>query len=192
MNKFYELLKENTLLYFKKLAEDKRLAIVKEISGGDFDENGEETPVEYIENTDGESLWEDLHNTVLSYALYDILMGVLKDAWCQTYEDCDYDFIDELMEDVATRMLDHDEPESYFSYVMDNGCASGVVPMFIYNSDCEDFYIKHIDDLEDYKQTMEDNLGEPISSKKGLPHHTFICWLCYEEFVYNLNGILFD
>lgn len=191
MKKFYELLKEHTLLYLEELTEDKRLAIVKEISKGDFDENGKETPIEYIENTDAESLWKDLHNDILSYALYDILIEMLKDVWHQTYN-YSYLFMEEFIQDIATRMLDYDEPESYFSYVLNNGCKSGIVPMFIYNDDCKKFYIKHIDAMEDFKQNIEKELGEYIYNEDRLPHPTFICWLCYEEFIYRLNDILFN
>ena len=76
--------------------------------------------------------------------------------------------------------------KSYLNDLQKAGCQSGMVSEFIYNSDCKDFYIKHIDELEQIKEDLEDNLGESIQNKNGLPHYTFMCWLCFEEYCYDL------
>ena len=72
------------------------------------------------------------------------------------------------------------------------GCISGIIGEFIYNSDCKDFYINHIDDLEEFKNNLEDNLGEKIQNRHDLPHYTFIVWLCFEEFAYDLYNTIFE
>ena len=76
--------------------------------------------------------------------------------------------------------------KSYLTDLQKAGCQSGMVSEFIYNSDCKDFYIKYIDELEQIKEDLEDSLGEPIQNKNSLPHYTFMCWLCFEEYCYTL------
>ena len=76
--------------------------------------------------------------------------------------------------------------KSYLNDLQKAGCQSGMVSEFIYNSDCKDFYIKYIDELEQIKEDLEDSLGEPIQNKNSLPHYTFMCWLCFEEYCYTL------
>lgn len=72
------------------------------------------------------------------------------------------------------------------------GCQTGMISEFIYNSDCKIFYIKHIDDLEEMKKELEENFGEPIANRNSLPHYTFMCWLCFEEYCYDLYRTLFE
>ena len=82
--------------------------------------------------------------------------------------------------------------KSYLENLQRGGCQSGMVNEFIYHSDCKEFYIEHIDELEDMKEDLEDNIGEPIKNSQSLPHYTFICWLCFEEYCYDLYRTLFD
>lgn len=83
------------------------------------------------------------------------------------------------------------EKLSSFLDDMRHGCQSGMIGDFIYNSDCKDFYIAHIDDLEEMKEDMEDQMGDIKNSQK-LPHYTFMCWLCFEEYCYDLQRTIFD
>lgn len=82
--------------------------------------------------------------------------------------------------------------KSYLEDLQKGGCQSGFVREFIYNADCKTFYIEHLDELEDMKQDLEDNIGEPTKNRQALPHYTFICWLCFEEYCYDLYSVLFD
>lgn len=82
--------------------------------------------------------------------------------------------------------------QSFFNDMQRGGCQSGMIGEFIYHSDCKGFYIKHIDDLEDMKQELEDGLGEPIANRQSLPHYTFMCWLCFEEYCYDLYRTIFE
>lgn len=75
---------------------------------------------------------------------------------------------------------------------MTHGCQSGMIRDFIYNSDCKKFYIKHIDELEEMKADLENSIRAPIENKQQLPHYTFMCWLCFEEYCYNLDNIIFN
>ena len=82
--------------------------------------------------------------------------------------------------------------KSYLQDLQKGGCISGMVNEFIYNSDCKEFYIKHIDDLEEIKTDLEDSIGESIKNRHELPHYTFVCWVAFEEYCYNLYNIIFE
>lgn len=88
----------------------------------------------------------------------------------------------------------HTTDEEFKGWVEDvtvGGCISGIVGEFIYHSDCKEFYIKHIDELEDMKKELEDEMG-PINNRHELPHYTFVVWLCFEEYCHDLfNKTLF-
>jgi hypothetical protein len=76
--------------------------------------------------------------------------------------------------------------KSFLEDIQQGGCISGMIGDFIYNSDCKDFYINHIDELEEMKQDFEDEIGGQIENKNKLPHYTFVVWLCFEEYCNNL------
>lgn len=114
------------------------------------------------------------------------LKGLFKQAYTEKY-----DFVDELIEDMAGNAEDYDTPHGFFHDLSYGGCASGMIGMFIYHSDCKEFYIEHIDDLEAFVEDLEEGLGEAIKNKDRQPHYTFICWLCYEELAYNIARTLY-
>lgn len=82
--------------------------------------------------------------------------------------------------------------KSFFEDLQYGGCISGLIGEFIYHYDCKQFYIKHIDALEDYKTELEEQLGEPIANRHSAPHYTFMCWLCFEEYCHELYNNLFE
>lgn len=114
----------------------------------------------------------------------------LKGMYQQAYTGS-YDFVEELIEDMADHSDGYDYPSWFFDDLAKGGCASGMVGMFIYNSDCKKFYIDHIDDMEEFVEDLEEELGEPIRNNKSIPHYTFVCWLCYEELAYSIVRTLF-
>ena len=85
-----------------------------------------------------------------------------------------------------------DKLKSFFEDIQRGGCQSGIIGKFIYHSDCKNFYIAHIDDLEEFKTEMEEQMGEPIKNRLELPHYTFLCWLCFEEYCYDLYNTIFE
>lgn len=93
----------------------------------------------------------------------------------------DYDFAEELLEDMSEECDCYANPIDFFQDLQQGGCGSGMIGMFIYNTDCKKFYIDHIDSMENFVEEFEDELGCPIKNENRLPHYTFICWLCYEE-----------
>ena len=84
-----------------------------------------------------------------------------------------------------------DQLKSFFEDLQKGGCISGMISEFIYHSDCKVFYTAHIDDLEGMKSELEDDLGEPIKNRYNTKHYTFVCWLCFEEYCYDLYRTIF-
>ncbi|MEO6175357.1 MAG: hypothetical protein ABIP27_09430 [Flavobacterium circumlabens] len=82
--------------------------------------------------------------------------------------------------------------KSFLEDLQKSGCISGMIGEFIYHNDCKVFYIKHLEDLENIKNDLEDSYAEPIANRYKSPHYTFMCWLCFEEYCYNIYSNVFD
>lgn len=114
------------------------------------------------------------------------LIGMFKQAYTKKY-----DFVDELIEDMAGHACNYCTPHGFFHDLSYGGCSSGMIGMFICHSDCKRFYINHIDDLEAFVEDLEEELGERIPNKDHQPHYTFVCWLCYEELAYDIARTIY-
>lgn len=87
-----------------------------------------------------------------------------------------------LKGDVARSILDagdDNEIKSYISDVLQHGCVSGTVSGLIYYTDTREFFVSHMDEIEDLKEEMEDSLGEPLNI--GTPIYNWLAWFGYEE-----------
>lgn len=82
--------------------------------------------------------------------------------------------------------------KSFLEDLQNGGCVSGMISDFIYHSDCKAFYIEHIDDLQDIRKELEDAFGAPIENRFDSPHYTFMCWLCFEEYCYDIYTNSFE
>jgi len=82
--------------------------------------------------------------------------------------------------------------KSFCEDLQQGGCISGMIGDFVYNKDCKDFYIEHLDEMEQLKTDLEENYGEPIKNRHGVPHYTFMCWLSFEEYCYDLYNNIFE
>ena len=82
--------------------------------------------------------------------------------------------------------------KSFFLDLQQGGCVSGMISEFIYHADCKAFYIEHIDDLENIRTELEEAVGEAIENRFQAPHYTFVCWLCFEEYCFDLYSRLFE
>ncbi|GIQ57844.1 hypothetical protein Flavo103_09800 [Flavobacterium collinsii] len=82
--------------------------------------------------------------------------------------------------------------KSYLEDLQRGGCMSGMVSEFIYNTDCKKFYVEHLDDLENIREELEDSLGESVKNTHRLPHYTFMCWLCFEEYCFDIYRSVFE
>lgn len=104
-----------------------------------------------------------------------------------------YDFAKELITDMSAHCGGYNNVIGFFDDLSYGGCASGMVGMFIYNSDCKKFYIDHIDSMEEYLEDLEEELGEPIPKSKDVPYrYVWLCWLCYEELAYSIARELWE
>lgn len=103
-----------------------------------------------------------------------------------------YDFAEELIEDMAYYCDGYSTPEGFFQDLQHGGCASGMVGMFIYHSDCKKFYIKHIDDMEAFMEDWEEEIGESCKNSQKLPHYTWLCWFCYEKLALKIARQLWE
>ena len=120
--------------------------------------------------------------------------GFLTDMFKKVGEDYikNYDFAEDLLKDMAEECDGYTNPTDFFQDLQQGGCGSGMVGMFIYNTDCKRFYIDHIDSMEDFVEEFEDELGSPVKNEAKLPHYTFICWVCYEELAFRIANELWD
>lgn len=116
---------------------------------------------------------------------------LLASLFMQAVYNRDLSYVQEFCEDMAIHAQDYVTPEGFFKDLAYGGCQSGMIGMLIYNSDCKKIYIENIDDMEDTKAALEDEMGEPIRNTDKLPHYTFLCWLCYEELAHQIE-IIFE
>lgn len=111
-----------------------------------------------------------------------------------------FDLDNDLVHDFNQIILGHTQNygkdkaalKSFFEDLQYGGCISGLIGEFIYHNDCKEFYIKHIDALEEFKTELEEEMGEPIQNRHNSPHYTFMCWLCFEEYCYKLYNQIFE
>ena len=109
----------------------------------------------------------------------------------------DYSFTEDFINIIVDKCEGYDgnakeKLKSFFDDIQHGGCISGMVGDFIFNSDNKEFYINHLDDLEDYKTEIEESIGESVKDRNSLPHYTFVVWLCFEEFCYTLYNSIFE
>ena len=82
--------------------------------------------------------------------------------------------------------------EVFFKDLQKGGCQAGWINDFCLNQSCKDFYIKHLDDLEEYILETEENLGVNIENKQKLQRPVFVVWFCFEQFCFELQKDIFE
>ena len=103
-----------------------------------------------------------------------------------------YSFVEEFIEDMAYYISDYGQPIYFFTDLQKGGCSSGMIGMVIYNDDCLKLYGKYANDMEEFREEIEDEIGSPIHRDKNLFHYVWICWFCYEELGYQIGRYLFE
>lgn len=116
---------------------------------------------------------------------------MLKDV-CTELNLNEYDFVAEFVEDMTYNITNYDNPLGFFQDLQKGGCASGMVGMLIYNSDCLALYGKYANDMEEFREELEEEIGSSINRDRNIPHYVWICWLCYEELAYKIARYLFE
>lgn len=162
-----------------------------------YEHDDEETPLDYLQTMDDvDFIYKSLFGFQRSVSVDglpstdDFVVKMLADT-AADLKLSKYDFVGALLGDMAMHIEGYDTPLGFFKDLSYGGCASGLIGKFIYNSDCKEFYINHIDSMEDFKQDWENMMGTSVQNTKDLPHYTFLCWFCYEELGYEVGRALF-
>jgi len=108
------------------------------------------------------------------------------------YSGIPYSFENEFKQIVLSQIENYDEPKNFFEDLFQGGCISGLISEFIYTSDCKDFYIKHMDDMENMVEEISYILGEPVSNRHNLPRYSFMCHLCFEEYCLSMYNEIYE
>lgn len=107
-----------------------------------------------------------------------------------------YSFSDDFKQIIINQCERYDKGKaglkSFLEDMQKGGCQSGMIGDFICHSDCKEFYVKHIEDLEEFKTELEEQLGEPIVNRQKMVHYMFVVLLCFEEFCYDIYRTNFD
>lgn len=203
--------KEYVLNWWEDYIEDADEATAKRIMENEFI-GEEETVDDYIpedaENckewllmqSDAEQIYKTFFGSEATDNLYDNLPDTetfLKEMFmnCANWYDNPNNtskpsFAEDFVSDMAYHAQDYEMPLGFFEDLQ-HGCISGMIGMLIYNHDCKQIYIEHMDDMEEYKEELEEGLGEPIANRHHVPHYTFLCWLCYEELGFQIARTLY-
>ena len=105
----------------------------------------------------------------------------------------EYDFVEELLIDMIRECECYDNPIGFFKDLQEGGCVSGMIGMFIYNSDCKEFYIDHIDSMDYFVEDLGKELGQPLTPGSEVVHrYVWVCWLCYEELAFKIARELWE
>lgn len=103
-----------------------------------------------------------------------------------------YSFCDEFVEDIATELIEYENPLIFFQSLQNNGCQSGMIGLLVYNSDCLAIYGRHCNDMEEFREDLEDETGTSIHANRNTYRYVWLCWLCYEEFAFRIGRYLFE
>ena len=80
---------------------------------------------------------------------------------------------------VINDLLDEEDTEQYLKDVLTHGCQSGTVNSLIYYNQTKDFFIKYIEEIDELREEMEENTGQPLEI--GTPLYNWLAWFGYEE-----------
>lgn len=162
-----------------------------------YEQDDEDTPLDYLQTMDDvDFIYKSLFGFQRSVSVDglpstdDFVVKMLADT-AADLKLSKYDFVGALLGDMAMHIENYNTPLGFFKDLDYGGCASGLIGMFVYNPDCKEFYIHHIDSMEDFKQDWENMMGTSVQNPKNLPHYTFLCWFCYEELGYEIGRALF-
>jgi len=85
---------------------------------------------------------------------------------------------------VAIEALEYHDPKIFFNDLLQHGCISGMVSSLVYYTDTHAFFDQHYQAIENLRDEVEDNLGEPLQVKGDLKN--FMAWFAFEETAYQI------
>ena len=88
---------------------------------------------------------------------------------------------------IRADIIDHAEGEiSYIKDVAEHGCIGGNCSGLVYTSDCEEYYNKHADEIDELLETLAEEMGESYDITANMKRlgqtnlRNFLAWLAYE------------
>ncbi len=85
---------------------------------------------------------------------------------------------------VAKEALDYHNISDFFTDILQHGCKSGMIGSLIYYSDTHSFFDKHYDLIEEIRDEVQNNLGEPLKVDGDLKN--CLAWFAFEETAYQM------
>jgi len=85
---------------------------------------------------------------------------------------------------IAQIIMDRDEPETFISDVLQYGCVSGSVSELIYYSDTHAFYDQYYYEIEELRQSFEEETGCTIEVQYDLKN--FFAWFAFEQTAWHI------
>ena len=159
--------------------------------GYTLEELGEDNHLDFLLDLSADDIYDKLLTIHKIVDDQPDLLKFLVEMFKQAVPDKEKEFVDEFVEDMAEHSESYNSPLGFFQDLT-HGCQSGLIGMLIYNSDCQKIYGKYANDMETFKEEIEQELGVPIHNKSGVPHYTFVCWFCYEELGFQIARNLFE
>lgn len=107
--------------------------------------------------------------------------NVLSDALDLAFEKAGldgYSFADKLKDDFNGEMTDRGK--SFLEELVQYGAASGCIGGYIYHNEIKDFYVAHMDDLEDRLAEFEREIGDRLRNDDRTSHAEFVTWSVLE------------
>lgn len=123
---------------------------------------------------------KELENKKLAFDPEEFVSNLVWETLDDQMEGCgvnDFSFSDELKEIFQTHIVDYDQGAGFFDDLA-HGCASGILGEFVYYSQTKDFYLRHMDDIEDFINDLGQQFGEPLSL--GEPRYNYAVWAVFD------------
>ena len=90
---------------------------------------------------------------------------------------------------VAEEAIGYDEIEEFFMDLQQHGCICGMVSSLIYYTDTHQFFEDYYLEIEDLRQEVEEQFGEPLQIKGDLKNT--LAWFAFEQTAHQLYIELF-
>lgn len=158
----------------------------------------DQTLYDFLYDMGADEVYEKLFSYSSSHKISDIpssddfALSILQQSVKEIGFD-QYDFVNEFIEDMAIHITGYQEFIGFFQDLQHGGCVSGMIGMLIYHRDCLELYGKYAVSMEDFKEELEEQTGEPIRQGNDRTYHyTWMCWFCYEELAFEIARHLYE
>jgi hypothetical protein len=75
----------------------------------------------------------------------------------------------------------HGELEGFFKDLFEHGCRSGMIGSLVYYIDTYTFFEKHLEDIVELWDKIEEETGESLEIPKGENKINWLAWFGFEE-----------